>query len=123
MPDEAGLFVLGDPFLRSFVSTFNFASGKIELGVNIFAPEGTSITKELSVFKIASDVFKEELGITVSGFYIAGICMIAILLIAIIVGKCLYDDMHKSINEDAAGYGPVTQNDAIEGDQTVSGCD
>ena len=46
--DHQGLFILGDTFLRNFVSSFNFKEGTIQLGVNVNAPGGTQIEWKIS---------------------------------------------------------------------------
>ena len=51
--DKQGIFILGDTFLRNFVSIFDYNDNSIHLGVNANAPEGTSIKWELSNKKIA----------------------------------------------------------------------
>ena len=47
--DHQGLFILGDTFLRNFVSTFNFKESTIQLGVNINAPKNTLIEWKMSM--------------------------------------------------------------------------
>ena len=51
--DKQGIFILGDTFLRNFVSVFDYNDNSIHLGVNAYAPEGTTIEWKLSDKKIA----------------------------------------------------------------------
>ena len=37
-PDSQGIYILGDTFLRNFVSTYDYKKNKVELSVNINAP-------------------------------------------------------------------------------------
>ena len=46
--DKQGIFILGDTFLRSFVSVFDYNDNSMLLGVNSNAPEGTKIEWKLS---------------------------------------------------------------------------
>ena len=55
LSDSSGIYILGDTFLRNFVSTFNFKEGIIYTGVNIYAPEGTAISSPLGLFSAISN--------------------------------------------------------------------
>ena len=46
--DKQGLFILGDTFLRNFVSTFNYKDGFVQLGVNVNAEKTTQIEWKIS---------------------------------------------------------------------------
>ena len=48
MSDTQGLFILGDTFMRNFVTTFDNDSEEIRLAVNINAPAGTKIEWKIS---------------------------------------------------------------------------
>ena len=50
--DHQGLFILGDTFLRNFVSTFSYKNNTIVLGVNVNAPDGTQIDWRVSMTMI-----------------------------------------------------------------------
>ena len=41
--DNQGLYILGDTFLRSFYTTFNFKLNQLQMAVSAKAPEGTLI--------------------------------------------------------------------------------
>lgn len=41
--DSYNMYILGDPFIRSFYTTFDYGNNKIMLAVNVNAPEGTMI--------------------------------------------------------------------------------
>ena len=41
MADTQGLYILGDTFLRNFVSTYDYKKKAVRLAVNINAPVGT----------------------------------------------------------------------------------
>ena len=38
LSDRAGMYILGDPFLRTFPTTFDYANNKMELGISVHAP-------------------------------------------------------------------------------------
>ena len=39
--DSYNMYILGDPFIRRFYTTFDYGNNKIMLAVNVNAPEGT----------------------------------------------------------------------------------
>ena len=43
--DEQGLYILGDTFLRTYVSSFNYTNSTIMLGMNINAPTKLRATR------------------------------------------------------------------------------
>ena len=68
--DSSGLYILGDPFLRTFTTTFDYKNGKMEVGINTNAPAGTKIEKKLSTWVI--------FGIVVAAFILVAIIGVAI---------------------------------------------
>jgi len=48
LPDSQGLYILGDSFLRNFVSSYDYEHNKIDIGVNINATDGVVIEKSLT---------------------------------------------------------------------------
>ena len=71
--DKQGIFILGDTFLRSFVSVFDYNDNSIHLGVNSNAPEGTKIEWKLSKRQIALLIV---------------LCTLALLSICMIIKFC-----------------------------------
>ena len=51
-PDSQGIYILGDPFLRTFTTTFDYKEEEMELGINANAPDGVTIEKKLSTWAI-----------------------------------------------------------------------
>lgn len=47
-PDSLGMYILGDPFLRNFVTTFDYVANTMTFAVNAYAPAGTTITTNSS---------------------------------------------------------------------------
>ena len=41
--DESGLYILGDPFMRAFTTTFDYSDSKMEVGINPSAAEYVSV--------------------------------------------------------------------------------
>ena len=64
---------MGDPFLRTFTTTFDYAEQKMELGINGNAPDGVQIEKKLSTWAI--------FGIVVA-------CLSVVVLIAVALYFC-----------------------------------
>ena len=83
LSDSSGIYILGDTFLRNFVSTFSFAEEKIEVGVNVYAPEGTEIANDFGIFKEVNDLFKKKLGFAITSTIIAALCFIVLLTLLI----------------------------------------
>jgi len=52
--DSSGLAILGDSFLRNFISSYNFKSNKISFGVNPSQTVPASISKSLSTLAIVT---------------------------------------------------------------------
>jgi len=48
MTDDSGLYILGDSFLRNFVSTYDFKNNEVVLMVNPNAPAGVLIEEVVS---------------------------------------------------------------------------
>ena len=73
LPDNNGIYILGDPFLRTFTTTFDYSEKKMELGININAPEGTKIESKLSTWAI---------------FGIVSACIVVVALILLAIYFC-----------------------------------
>lgn len=41
--DSYNMYILGDPFIRSFYTAFDYETNQVMLAVNVNAPNGTSI--------------------------------------------------------------------------------
>mmetsp|Transcript_27153 Transcript_27153/g.33760 ORF Transcript_27153/g.33760 Transcript_27153/m.33760 type:complete len:85 (+) Transcript_27153:1156-1410(+) len=50
--DSGGVYILGDTFLRNFVTTFDFEAGEIRLTINKYASEGVKVEYKMSGVKI-----------------------------------------------------------------------
>lgn len=50
--DSSGIYILGDTFLRNFVTTFDYSSNEMRLAINIEAPAGVSVEYKMSGWKI-----------------------------------------------------------------------
>lgn len=50
--DSTGIYILGDTFLRNFVTTFDYDNGEIRLAINKNAPSGITIEYKMSGWKI-----------------------------------------------------------------------
>lgn len=46
--DSSGVYILGDTFLRNFVTTFDFANGQMHLAINKNAPAGVKIEYKMA---------------------------------------------------------------------------
>lgn len=49
---SSGVYILGDTFLRNFVTTFDYKNGSIDLTINVNAPAGITIEYKMSGWKI-----------------------------------------------------------------------
>ena len=49
---SSGIYILGDTFMRNFVTTFDYDNYQIELTKNIYAPDGVSVEWKLSGWMI-----------------------------------------------------------------------
>ena len=49
---SGGVYILGDTFLRNFLTTFDYENGKIELSLNVNAPPGITVEFKLSPWMI-----------------------------------------------------------------------
>lgn len=45
IPDSQGIVILGDTWLRNFVSTYDYKANKMRFAVNVYAPAGTTIVE------------------------------------------------------------------------------
>ena len=43
LPEDQSVHILGDPFLRTFTTTFDYGTQQMGLALNINAPEGAKI--------------------------------------------------------------------------------
>ena len=50
--DSQGIYILGDPFLRTFTTTFDYSGKLMDVGINVNAPSGAKITAKLSYLEI-----------------------------------------------------------------------
>jgi hypothetical protein len=50
--DSSGIYILGDTFLRNFVTTFDFGRNEMRLTINKYAPSGVKIDYKMSGWKI-----------------------------------------------------------------------
>ena len=50
--DSGGVYILGDTFLRNFVTTFDFAAGEMRLAINKHAPAGVSVEYKMSGLRL-----------------------------------------------------------------------
>ena len=48
----SGVYILGDTFLRNFVTTFDYNNSEMELVINVNAPDGVEIMYKMSTWKI-----------------------------------------------------------------------
>lgn len=71
--DSTGLYILGDTFIRNFVTNYDYSNKKINMAVNINAVTG--------VLVVAND------SPGVNNLYIIGGCIIAILLVYCMCGR------------------------------------
>jgi len=69
--NDSNPFIFGDPFLRSFYTTFNFKNNRVETAVSIHAVPGTTITAVMATKIIIGIVFGVFFGIL---FTVLGIC-------------------------------------------------
>lgn len=91
--DSGGVYILGDTFLRNFVTTFDFANGEMRLAINKNAPAGVSIDYKMGGWKI--------FGIIVGG--LVGLALIIVFLVYCIC-KC------KKNKAKAKGYSVIQAN-------------
>ena len=52
MHDSQGIYILGDPFLRTFTTTFDYREKIMLVGINANAPSGARIVSKLSYLEI-----------------------------------------------------------------------
>lgn len=50
--DSSGIYILGDTFLRNFVTTFDLGNNEMRLAINVEAPTGVSVEYKMSGWKI-----------------------------------------------------------------------
>ena len=74
LSDNTGLFIMGDTFLRNFVTSFDLSANKMVLGVNVHAPEGTKIEWKLGGWQI---------------FGIVMACLFGVIVIAMAIYCCV----------------------------------
>ena len=66
--DSSGLYILGDTFLRNYVSTFDYKKGEVRMAVNVNAPTGTSIVYHMGGWEIFGIFMLCVFGILLIGF-------------------------------------------------------
>ena len=74
LSDSSNLYILGDTFIRNFVSSFDYKKEKIFVGVNVNAPSGTTITKKMSPWQIAGIVIACLLGVALIALLVWCLC-------------------------------------------------
>ena len=89
---SGGVYILGDTFLRNFVTTFDFANGEMLLTQNKYAPTGVSIVYKMSGWKL--------FGI------IAGVIIVVLLLVWLVCCCCKRHKQRKL----AKGYKTIGHN-------------
>ena len=94
-----GIYILGDTFLRNFVTSFDYAKGEIRLTQNINAPTGISVVRD------ADD--DPKLGDLAIVFIIAGGFIILILLMVLTIRCC----RSKKKNKGKHPYAAVAASD------------
>jgi len=72
--DSGGVYILGDTFMRNFVTSFDYKNGEIRLAINKNSPIGINIEYKMGGWKI--------FGIIVGG--ILGLALIIALLVCCI---------------------------------------
>lgn len=50
--DDGGVYILGDTFLRNFVTTFDFQNQEIQLSISPNAPTNVTVVYHMSGWKI-----------------------------------------------------------------------
>ena len=61
--DSGGVYILGDTFLRNFVTTFDFAAGEMRLALNKHAPAGVSVEYKMSGLRLFGDIAAGIIGL------------------------------------------------------------
>jgi hypothetical protein len=97
---SGGVYILGDTFLRNFVTTFDFASGEMQLTVNVNAPAGITIEYNMSGWKI---------------FGIVAGCILAVIIIIFITCYCV-----KKRKQDRLAKGYQTIGSSVEHEGEIS---
>lgn len=57
------MFILGDSFLRNFITTFDYSNNSMELVINPNAPAGVTVEYHMGGWKIAAIVLGSILGL------------------------------------------------------------
>lgn len=83
-PNSYDLYILGDTFLRNFVSTYDYKAKKVRLAINANAPNGTDALAIASPMTLTTDMM-----------YIIGGGIAAVLLICCLCKICSSDDKKK----------------------------
>ena len=78
--DSMGLYILGDTFLRNFVSTYDYKANEIRLAVNVNAPDGTIAVAHPSSLNM---------------MYVIGGGIAALIILICICKVCCGDDKKK----------------------------
>lgn len=50
--DSSGIYILGDTFMRNFVTTFDFKNEEMRMAINVEAPAGVKVEYKMSGWKI-----------------------------------------------------------------------
>ena len=84
---SGGVYILGDTFLRNFVTEFDYSSLEMRLTINKYAPDGVKIEYKMSGWKI---------------FGIITGCIIGVVLIILVIYCCVKSCKKKKAK--ARGY-------------------
>ena len=71
---NSGVYILGDTFLRNFVTTFDYHNQEMKLAINVNAPDGLKIEYKMSGWKIFAIVL---------GCILAVICLVMLIMCCI----------------------------------------
>ena len=94
---NSGVYILGDTFLRNFVTTFDYKNGKMKLAINVNAPSGIIIEYKMSGWKI--------FGIIVG-------CLLAVCLVIWAVVCCCKRRNKSKLSKAYATLGAHERDDA-----------
>ena len=96
---SSGIYILGDTFMRNFVTTFDYDNYQIEMTKNIYAPDGVSVEWKLSGWMI--------FGIVVGG-------LVFIALVTWLILCCCKRQKAKKAKKNRKGYTIGQYNHDVE---------
>jgi hypothetical protein len=88
-PDSVGMYILGEPFLRNFVATFDYVANTMTFAVNAYAPAGTTITSNWS---------SPSTGLSTAA--VVGIISAFVIVVGVVVGIIVYKRNKKNQMEN-----------------------